>query len=156
MLYHASPNKNLAILEPKRTLSKDRFVGNFVFATSDRKLAAMYLANNGVPVLLNVKEGPRIIICSNADTYIQNDKGGAIYEVPADSFQPTPQAGLEDSEVVSEVPVVPLNKTIYQTSLDAMKEMGVQVYFVAKDVFDEIVKNKNESEIVAKLKPYIK
>lgn len=156
MLYHASPIKNLAILEPKRTLSKDRFIGNFVFATSDRKLAAMYLANKGVPVLLNVKDSPRIIICSEADEYIKNDIGGAIYELPDGSFRQTPQAGLEDSEVISEVPVRPLNKTIYQTSLDAMSESGIKVYFASKEVFDEILQSKNEAAIVGRLKPFIK
>lgn len=48
-LYHASAQKNLKVLKPQRTLFHDEYIGDFVFATSDRRMAAMYLATKGVP-----------------------------------------------------------------------------------------------------------
>ncbi|CAN5625949.1 hypothetical protein BH23PAT2_BH23PAT2_02560 [soil metagenome] len=155
MLYHASTNKDLTSLEPKRTLSRDVYIGDYVFATSDYRLAAMYLVTRGRPILLNVKESiPRIVICSNAKEYIESDTGGAIYTLPGETFHKTPQEGLEDSELVSEVAVKTVSKKVYETSLAALKEAGVEIYFVGEEQFDGILSNKNEAEIVTRFSPY--
>ena len=155
LLYHASANKDLRLIEPKKTLSRDVCIGDYVFATSNKRLAAMYLATRGKPILLNVRStAPRVIICTNTEEYIEYDKGGAIYTIPASSFRRTPQEGLEDSELVSEVAVKPISKKVYETSLEAMQEAGVEVYFVSREQFDEILRNKNEADVVAKLTPY--
>lgn len=154
-LYHASPKKNLTEIRPKKTLSRDVYIGDFVFATSDVRLAAMYLATKGNAILLNVKTKiPTIVICNDPTDYLQNDKGGAIYKVPAKTFKKSPQEGLEDSEMVSSVAVAPLEKRVYTSSLDAMKKMGITVYFVNKEVFNIIVEAKDENKIISNLKPY--
>ena len=130
-LYHASPKKHLTEIQTKRTLSRDLYIGDFVFATSDVRLAAMYLATKGNAILVNVKtKKPTIVICNNAKDYLLNDKGGAIYRVPGNTFIKSPQEGLEDSEMVSEVGVTPIDTQVYLSSLDAMKEMGITIYFV--------------------------
>lgn len=155
LLYHASTNKNLEMIEPQRTLSKDKYIGDYVFATSDRKLAAMYLVTRGTPTLMNTKaEVPRIIICADSTSYIKNDAGGAIYEVPGKSFVKTPQEGLEESELVGKVAVKPVSKKVFATSIDALNEAGVEVYFVNETQFEDIVLNKNEDEIISNLVPY--
>lgn len=155
VLYHSSPNKHLTKIHPQKTLSNDVFIGNFVFATSDIKLAAMYLATKGNATLMNVKaKKPIIVICNNPKDYIDNDKGGAIYTVPASTFVKSPQEGLRDSEVVSSVTVIPIDKQVYASSLDAMQKMGITVYFVKDSVFNEIIEAKNEEIIISKLKPF--
>ena len=155
-LYHSSTNKDLELLEPQRTLSKDIYIGDYVFATSDKRLAAMYLATRGTPILLNTNvKNPQIIISANAKEYVKHDVGGAIYSVPAEYFKKTPQTGLEDSERVSEITVHPSAKTVYESSIAAMREMGVTVYFVSQKQFDEIIRTKNEDHIISKLAPYL-
>jgi hypothetical protein len=42
------------------------------------------------------------------------------------------------------VTVKPLSKRVYTTSLDALKEAGIEIYFVNKTQFDNILLNKNE------------
>lgn len=156
VLYHASPSKDLKIIHPKRTLSKNVYIGDYVFATSDIRLAAMYLTTIGNAALMNVEtEIPTVAICNNPKDYIANDKGGAIYTVSSTTFKKTPQEGLEKSELVSEVAVKPIDKRIYNRSIDAMKEMGVVIYFVNKKIFDGLVQAKNESKILASLQPFI-
>ena len=156
ILYHASPHKDLKTIQPKRTLSRDVYIGDYVFATSDIRLAAMYLATKGTAILLNVDyEVPRVVICSEANDYIANDKGGAIYTVPATSFTNTPQKGLEKSELVSKVAVKPIDKKLYERSLDAMKEANIAVYFVNPEKFNKLVDAKDESAILSSLTPYL-
>lgn len=156
ILYHASPIKDLKVIEPKRTLSKNVDIGNFVFATSDNRLAAMYLATKGNAILLNVNSQlPRIIILNSPENYLRNDTGGAIYKVYDENFVKTPQDGLEDSELVCDSRVIPIDKTGYNTSLDAMKEAGIEVYFVNQTQFDDIVNTKKEEHILQNIQPYI-
>jgi hypothetical protein len=156
-LYHASPSKNLTVIQPQRTLSRDKYIGDYVFATSDLKLAAMYLATKGKGTLMDyTSKEPAIVICSDEREYVRNDKGGAIYIVPADSFKKSPQEGLEESEVVSKVPVTPLDKKVYEHSLDAMHELGITVYFADQKTFDALVKARDEKKLLKKLRPYTK
>ena len=154
-LYHSSPKKQLTEIQPRRTLSGDAYIGDFVFATSDPRLAAMYLATKGNAILLNVKtKKPRIVICNNPINYLLKDMGGAIYNIPISTFRKSPQKGLEDSEMVSEVAVIPIEKQVYARSIDAMKDMGVSVYFVNEKMFNKIVQNKEEDKIIAELRPF--
>jgi len=155
LLYHASTNKNLTLIKPQKTLSKDRYIGDYVFATSDKKIAVMYLVTKGTPILMNVKSGaPRIIICAEPDEYIEHDKGGAIYEVPSDNFMKTPQEGLEESELVCKVAVRPVSKKVFATSISALSDAQVEIYFVTQAQYESIIMNKNEAEIISTLTPY--
>ena len=155
-LYHASPYKDLQKIQPQRTLSKDMYIGDYVFATSDIKLAAMYLVTRGNATLMNTDAMlPFIVIRNNPKDYVANDMGGAIYIVPDTTFKKSPQEGLEKSELVSSVAVTPIDKIIYRRSIDAMKEMGIVIYFVTKEIFDKLVLSKEESKIFATLLRYI-
>lgn len=137
-------------------MSRDVYIGDFVFATSDIRLAAMYLATKGIAILMNVKSAkPIIVICSKTEDYLLSDTSGAIYTVSIKTFRKSPQAGLEDSEMVSDVGVIPIDKQVYSSSIDAMKEMGITIYFVNQQVFNRLIKAKDESKILSKLEPYL-
>lgn len=155
VLYHASQNKNLTAAEPKRTLSKDIYIGDFVFATTDKFLATMYLATKGYATLLGSQdEQPNIVICADANDYLTHDQGGAIYELPSDSFTESPQKELSDYELVSLIPVKPLNKTVYDKSLDAMQDSGIVVRFVDKQTFDNLIGHPKQAELIQQLPTY--
>lgn len=62
------------------------------------------------------------------------DKGGAIYTLPPDGFDPAPQVGTD--VWVNKNPVIPINKEIVPSALKAMIGAGVQVYFVSEDTFE--------------------
>lgn len=156
VLYHASPNKQLTVIKPRKTMSRNAHIGDFVFATSDVRLAAMYHATKGNAILMNVKtKKPTVVICNNPEDYLSKDKGGAIYTVPVSTFRKSPQEGLEDSEMVSDVGVTPTNKQAYKSSLAAMKEMRITIYFVNEKLFNKLVEAKDESKILSKLEPYL-
>lgn len=155
-VYHASAHKDLKTIIPKRTMSKDKYIGDFVFATTDKKLAAMYLATRGVATLMNhTQDKPYIVICGDQEGYLQSDKGGAIYTLLSESFEPTPQRELVESELMSSIRVKPVKVELFQTSLEAMHKHGVAIYFVSKNTFDEMVATKNKDVAVSALEPFL-
>jgi hypothetical protein len=152
ILYHASTNKDLGVINPKRTLSKDKYIGDFVFATADKVLAIMYLATRGYATLMNSKDTqPNIVVCADQSRYQADDKGGAIYELPEESFIDTPQKELNGYEFVSVKPVKPLSKSVYEKSLYAMNEAGIIIRFVDEQTFSSLIGNPKQAELINNL-----
>ena len=74
-LYHASPIKNLKLIKPQKTISHDKYIGDFVFATKYKKLALMYMLPKGFPILMNVKsKNPYVVICADAKKSLKGIK----------------------------------------------------------------------------------
>jgi len=155
IVYHASQNKNLVIIEPKKTLSNNVYIGDYVFATKNKLLAYMYLTTNGYPTLMNPGTNhPNIVICAKIDEYIKNDTGGAIYGLPSNNFMSSPQLELNEYEVVSKIAVVPLSKTEYSKTLDAMSAVGITIRFTDEKTFNKLLKSKKQLELVQNLDKY--
>lgn len=85
VLYHASPNKNLDVLEPRAESVRHKDEGSVVFATTDNQdgITKFLVKNGGIMSRIN---GVHIHVIKNGEEYIKNDKGGAVYEVPSDTF----------------------------------------------------------------------
>lgn len=140
ILYHASLNKNLIQLESQATLSKDAYIGDYVFATENRLYALMYLAPNAAGTkLMETRGKPYIVINGTRERFDELDEGGAIYAVPAGPFTRSPQAGLEDMEMVSTKAVTPLSKEVFDSSLAAIKGAGITVYFLRDGDFERVL-----------------
>lgn len=151
-LYHASPVKNLKILEPKRTISNDKYIGDFVFATRYRKLALMYMLPKGFPILMNIKSSkPYVVLCGNAEDILKKDTGGALYVLSTKSFSKTPQSGLSDYEMVSKKTVNPLNETDYKSTIKALASESIEIYFVDSNTFEKLIFNPEQDSMVKTL-----
>lgn len=117
VLYHASINGGLEVLEPQRTLSKDRYIGDFVFATEDKILAAMYLIPKGYGSIMNYNfKPPKILICADESEVKAKDKGGAIYTVDSSDFNESPQKDLIDFEKASDKSIKPISKEVFDSA----------------------------------------
>jgi hypothetical protein len=81
------------------------------------------------------------MIISNRDLFQKLDKGGTIYKLPGDSFSNDPSKGLK-SEWVSKKNIKPIDRTDYDSALEAMLENGLQVYFVDDNFLEMINKIK--------------
>jgi len=154
-LYHASDNKRLKLLQPQKTLSDDKYIGDYVFATTNKLLALMYLANRGTATLMNPLEpNPNIVICAGQSDYIKKDKGGAIYEVSNDFFEKSPQFGLTAYEMVSTKPTKIIKKTLFNKSIEALISNGIEVRFTDIRTFNNLIGNKNQLELINKIRQY--
>lgn len=154
-LYHASQQTNLSTIKPQRTFSNDKYIGNYVFATTNKKLALMYLVPKGIPTLMNPDDPqPNIVICSELSKYITKDQGGAIYKLPSNDFIKSPQKELSMYEMASKQSIKPLTKNIYKNTIQALQSADIKIYFVNDATFAKLIKNPNQDKLINGLRNY--
>src|SRR5215471_9784345 len=131
-LYHASTNTNIAEFVPRSDSVRDPDEGPRVFATPDKRVAAMFMVPIESSKVEISKFGDEAIIVINGtvEEFKAQDKGGAIYTLPSDTLTTDPHKGMKETEWVSAVPVKPIAKEIYPSALQAMLDFGVRVIFV--------------------------
>lgn len=159
ILYHASPHKRISVIEARNKTVRNLDEGPVVFATPYIDYASCFIVNTDDNWTRISKFGQLgnfwNIIISDKQRFINLDKGGAIYELPPDTFYRDKTKGTIESEWVSKIPVKPIKKRIYESGLKAMLINGVHVFFVSKEVFKQI---KNSSDhgfsIIKRLQPY--
>lgn len=144
-LYHGSSQADLTTILPKKTLSKDKYIGDFVFASHNKTLAIMYTTAKGFYSLMSTDTIPAyIVICADQNEYIKKDKEVSIYKLPSVGFEETPQVELKDYEFVSSNEAIPESCQTYPNALAAFSKNNIDVYFVDKDNFDQIVAARGE------------
>lgn len=154
-LYHASQQKDLKLLRPQRTLSHDKYIGDFIFATANKKLAIMYLAPKGFATLMNSDEkNANIVICAEQEEFFKQDKGGAIYKLSSKDFIESPQKELSTYEMASRCSVKPKDKEVFDSTLGALISSGIEVRFTTKVAFDRLIHSPNQNKMVKSLDLY--
>ncbi len=154
-LYHASQITNLSKIVPQPTLSHDKYIGDYVFATANFKLALMYLVPKGIGILMNVKANkPNIVIASNVKILQSKDRGGAIYILSDEKFEKSPQQEIGEYEMVCKSEVKPIDKILYKSVLNALTSNQIEVRFVSKSLFNELINNPKQDQIIKTIKPY--
>lgn len=79
--------------------------------------------------------GMPVVIIRNRNHFLKKDKGGALYKLSSEKFENDPERPFGKHEWTSDETVDPLEKEEFESSLTAMLEKGVQVYFVDKKTF---------------------
>lgn len=156
VLYHASVNNDIAVLDPKTSEERLSHYGNLLFATPYKALAAMFLAPK-TQALEVTKFGDTfaLVAASSAEEFIEKDLGGTIYTLPSDSFATHQDLTMQDTEYVTKESVTPIDKEVYATALDAMRRSGVRVYFVEASVLKDIRSADDHGlKILSELTPY--
>jgi hypothetical protein len=83
--------------------------------------------------------------------FMRRDKGGSIYKFSSDGFTSCPHKDIGENEWVSKDPVTPIEKTDFESALEAMIENGVQVFFVDKKTFNRIIHDSDSIDIIKSL-----
>jgi hypothetical protein len=132
LLYHASPSKDLTIIQPRNEFPRFDSEQDLVFATQHLAVAAMFLAPRSIPTEMSIF-GDRYILFIEAteDAYKAVDTGGAIYTLPSTSFSTNPNVGMGENEWTSSVAVTPITKQLFATSLEAIMLQDAEYYFVS-------------------------
>ena len=158
VMFHASVNKNIDVFEPRSISTRSKQEGDVIFASADISYASRFMTikrwTDNVCKKGSFDHGPYYMIIKNKDLFLEEDKGGAIYVLPAENFcydlafkKVTRKEWLKTgkhkgygslSEWVSKEAVKPLYKIEFKSTFDAMIDLGVQVYFVDDDKFKEI------------------
>lgn len=129
--YHASPNREIARFEPRAESVRDENEGPVVFATPDKGLASVFMMKHDDSWTASGRMGETpFFLYSDEEKLRANDRGGSLYLLPAESFNQDGNDGHHRSEWTSRTPVDPIEKTDYDSALDAMRENGVEVHHV--------------------------
>lgn len=148
VLYHSSPNLDIDIFEPRKEKVRDPEEGPVVFATPDKALAAAFLVRtDGSWVKIGrfsdgETQTPWHLVTKNKRRFRRLDKGGAIYYLPATGFTFDVDKGMGDMEWTNKNSVKPIKKEVFSSGEQAMKDPGVNLYFVDRKTFKAI----NESD----------
>lgn len=154
VLYHASSNKNIKILEPKAESFRDSDEGPVIFATPDKGYASCFLVGTNDSWTQIGRWGGEDtawnMIISDEKRFKKLDVGGAIYELPADSFYCDLNKGTGKSEWVSKISVKPIKKETCESGLKEMLKNGVNVFFVSKMIFYRMKVSKDHGYTILK------
>ena len=138
VLFHASPHKNLTHLKPMALTYRGKNEGAAVFATPHIDFAAMFLtrAVDSWALKGSVDNGPFYFICKDKKRFMEeSQKGGAIYCCDAQNFHTDLTKGNKSQEWLSRKPVKILTSLLFDSSFDAMLQLGVQVFFIDEKTF---------------------
>ncbi len=154
ILYHASQNKNLEIIEPRQETFRNKSEGPVVFASSDKANVTKFLVPSDDSWTKKLRFGKNHIhIISDKERYEKADKGGAIYYLESTLFELDKNKVGGKNEWTSKIPTKPFNKEVFNSGLEAQLKNGVQVFFVDKETFNLIDKSKDHGkEIIKKLR----
>lgn len=154
VLYHASPDSEIEVFEPRQDKVRDPLEGPVVFATPDRAFATCFLvptddswarisrfSENGVP-------GSWKVIVSDRDRFKQLDHGGSIYHLPVDTFNSDTRYSMGETEWTSREAVTPIGKEDFESGLTAMRDAGVEVSFVDEQTFKDIVESDDHGKAI--------
>jgi hypothetical protein len=139
VLYHASSNRNLGTIEPRAKSVRDESEGPVVFASPDKAGVTKFLVPSNDSWTRKMRFGDvHIHIISNRERYEEADRGGTIYHLSPDTFELDKTRGGGKDEWTSKKRVIPIDKEVYDSGLQAQLNNGVQVFFVDKATFDRI------------------
>jgi len=162
VLYHASPNQDIEVFEPRRERFRDANEGPVVFATPDKAYATMFLVKSNDSWVVQGRfseagiNGPWHIIISDRERFEQADIGGSIYEFDPGGFEYEPDKNMGSTEWTSKESVTPYRKVDYPSVLQAMIKAGVQVYLVDQHILDQIKSSSDDGyEIIQSLQQHL-
>lgn len=149
-LYHASDNKNIDELEPRNEKVRDPKEGPVIFATPDLAFASAFLMkelDDGWSHKGNIN-GISYVVINDRELFNKLDKGGAVYKLSSDSFSCDYNKSMSGFEWTAKENVKPIDKTDYDSALEAMLNNGLQVYFIDKDTFNKINNLKMPKDVM--------
>lgn len=145
VLYHVSEREGIIEFVPRAESVRDPKEGSVIFATPDKAYALQFLVPGDSR---DSKRGyyngiPTVVIRNSRETFLEGDRGGWLYEFPSDSFDFDSTKQMRDREWTSRTRVKPLGSAHYTSTVDALLDNGVQVYFVDDETFTKMQSEKN-------------
>jgi hypothetical protein len=144
VLYHGSNDKKITEFEPRISKGQGEKFGANVYATHDFATAVVFMSKPHAWMTTGhfhdnaESDFLYVVIATSKEEFKKMDNGGSVYSLPSGTFERNPEALMDIFEWASQVSVKPIDQKNYNSSLDAMIENWVQVYFVNQELFDKI------------------
>ncbi len=148
MLYHGSQEKRLRELHPQMENVRNQEEGALVFGTPDKAFAIMYLSprpNDSWSMKLKPDDEWHFII-GDKERFVNGDNGGSIYTMSSKEFECDEGKGMGKTEWHSQKSIPLTREEDYPSTLQALIENGVRVYFVDKEKLCKLKKAIEKSK----------
>ena len=140
IVYHGSPIKNLSLIKPNQGHMRDENEGAVIFASPDMGFASIFMSQHDdswTGIGYFGAEEHYYFVCKDKVRFMKEDNGGAIYALPSDGFVSRANIGMRGSEWTNNKPIKPLYKFDFSSTLEAMINLGIQVFFMDESVFEK-------------------
>jgi hypothetical protein len=139
ILYHGTMVRGIKKFEPRVSKGYGEKFGPLVYATHDFGVAVVFTMNAKSTWHTGVSNGVTyVLITDPKEEFIKNDKGGTVYVFANKGFEVDPKRGMGNFEWASKNSVLPIDTINIQSSLQAMMDEGIQVYFTDKKKLEEV------------------
>lgn len=140
ILYHGTNRSDIEEFTPNSKRVRDEKEGMLLFATPDKAFATMFLGPRADDSWSDKGKFNDVyyIVVADEEKFRKEDNGGTIFSFPSDSFACDENKGMGFAEWTTKASIKPTESENYESTLDAMIENGVQVYFVDKETFHKI------------------
>jgi len=162
IVYHGSKNIELITIKSMGIKKQNSQDAPRLYASPSKAVASVFIVpwdDSWAYFGKFSQEEPYSFVCGDKNKFFEMDKGGAIYTLDAKSFV-WRNKGLRENECWISQDVVPLDKIILKSALDAMIENGVRVFFVDNETWQKIKKSPDRlnfiRQIVTTQKPFIR
>ena len=147
ILFHASSKRDLTEIKPRKISVRDPQEGPVVFASPDKGAVTKFLMSHIKPYEAGRSNGVEWFAAIE-EQFMEADVGGAVYHVPVDTFSFDSGRSQGNEEWTSKVSVVPTKKDVYENSLEAMIDHGVQVYLLDELTFKALQDSPVKADIL--------
>ncbi|MCH7641227.1 hypothetical protein IID22_03460 [Patescibacteria group bacterium] len=154
VLYHASDNRNIEVMEPRKESIRDPKEGPVVFADPDKAAVTKFIVPYNDKWTKKGRFGDvHYHVIQGRERYEELDTGGTIYHLNPETFEHNLEFGGSGDEWTSKVAVKPIGRDDYASGLQAQLDNGIQVFFVDDETFERIDKSDDHgNEIIRGLK----
>lgn len=140
VLYHGSETEVEDELHPAAEHHRDVEEGSVVFGTPDAAFATMFMSPRPDDSWTERGRynGVYYFACDDESRFLKGDNGGFIFALSPDNFDCDEKKSMGRCEWIARESVEPIGKRSYPSTLEAMIENGVQVYFIDRETLDRM------------------
>ena len=141
MMYHASPIRRLKQLEPSEKSESSIGSTSRVFASSSPELAVVFMTSPDSLLDGQYTSGSYdgltdVVVIGDEEKFRkQEKKGGSLYTISSEGFEPEEEAGRGELVQVSSKPATVLAEEEWNSAIAAMLHYGIKLCFVKKGSF---------------------
>ena len=161
IMYHASPIKGLKTIEPSNKSVSSIGSTPSIFASPSPNLAVVFMTSPDSLLDGQYTSGSydgltEVVVIGDEEKFRQQErKGGGIYTVPSENFEPEEGAGRGELVQTSSKPATVLAEEKWNSAIAAMLHYGIKVCFIEKSSFPTFASLSGEEqwELIQKAAP---
>lgn len=161
MMYHASPIRRLKQIEPSKKSESSLGSTSRIFASPSPELAVVFMTSpdsllDGQYMSGSYDGLTDVVVIGDEEKFRQQErKGGSLYTISSEGFEPEEEAGRGGLVQASSKPATVLTEEEWNSAIAAMLHYGIKLCFVEKGSFQTFssIPLEEQWELIQKAAP---